>query len=666
MIAGLLQLGACSRDIVEPPVDEDTIEPTSVGTCDEASCNPDPCEGDPCCGDPCCEDPDACCSDDNCFETDTNDTDIEPPPDDPCEPVDCGDGVCVVDDAGQPRCDCPDGYANLGTACLPCAAVGEAHDVDVPTATIAIRVTLDGVVPPANPDESARLWLVGAGGDEVALGDTTAPEVSAEVVPGRYALRYGHVGGDVMPRNTAATVAWIDVDGDIEMVVDLAAVSLSGAFTIDSVPAPASAAENGRLSLRAGEDSVDLGETADGAYQTTVLVGEYSVEYTWLAGEFIVPANPRASLGQVEVSPDVAAQQLDVDVTTVSIAGQVQIDGAPAPESIDENARVSLVGATPEDVVVLGETADGTFERRLVPGTYQVVYEHLAGGAAVPTNTRAVIGEADLGAGVLLTIDVPVTTISGVFTLDGGAPPDLGSDGTVYLSTPDGDWAELGPLSAGSYQARVVDGEYDVVYAATQTDDDAYPRNAGAVLAQVSAEGDGMIDIDVPTVSLSGGITIDGAAPPVMGDGGALLLRDGGTGETFELAAAGAPTFAARVVPGVYEVIWAADEVAIVAPVNPVSVIAEIDVAQDSILDLDVPASALSGSITIDGAAPPADATAELRLEDAEALFPIADVAAAAYGVRLTPGSYVVRYAAPEGDGVPANTNAALSCVAVP
>lgn len=167
-------------------------------------------------------------------------------------------------------------------------------------------------------------------------------------------------------------------------------------------------------------------------------------------------------------------------------------------------------------------------------------------------------------------------------------------------------------LSAGSYQARVIAGDYDVVYAVTQTDDVAVPRNAGAVVAQISVEADPVVDIDVPTVLLTGAVTIDGAAPPMMGDGGVLRLRDAGTGETFELA------------PGV---------------------------------------------ILVGGAVPASDALGELRLEPATTAtsgFPLADVADADYAVRVTPGSYIVRYAVVDYVGVPANTNAALACIVVP
>jgi len=665
-IAALLRLAACSS---EPPIDEETGEPTG-GTCEDASCEPDPCGGDPCCGDPCCGDP-PCCGDqgpdEGCFD-DTNDTVDPPPPGDACDPFGCGHGECVLDELGAPRCDCPEGYANIVDMCLPCDEVSDNYDILVPTLTVSVGVNLDGQETPESPDESARLWLVGLGGDEVALGDTTESQLYAEVIPGRYALVYGHIAGDVMPRNTAATVAWLNVsDDDHSFFVDLQAVAVTGGFTIDGVPAPASAAENGRVTLRAGADAVVLGETADGGYQTTVLAGTYTLEYAWLAGESVVPANPRVRIGIFDAHP--AEQPLDIDIPTVNVDAEVLFDGELPPVSDAENARLSLVGALADDVIVLGETSDLSFARRVVPGAYEIVYEHLAGGTVVPTNARASLGGVDLVGSQQITVDIPVATPTGVFTLDGVVPPDAGSDATIYLSTPGGDWAQLGLLSAGNYEARVIAGEYDLVYAVTETDDVDVPRNAGAVVAQVIVEGEPVIDIDVPTVALTGAVTIDGAAPPVMGDGGALLLRDAGTGETFELAPAFAATFAVRVVPGTYEVIYAADEVAVVAPANASSVIAEIDVTDDAAIDLDVPSSAIMGVILVGGAIPGSDAVGELRLEDtanAESVFALADVADANYVGRVTPGSYVVRYIVPDGVGVPANTNAALACIAVP
>lgn len=592
-------------------------------------------------------------------------------PQDGCAEIDCGGvGSCEMDADGAPTCVCDDGYAALGPTCVRCEPP-KTEDLAMSRSQVSVTLTIDGLAPPASDLEFGELWLRDrAGGDEIRLGDTRTSPAVASVLAGSYELYYQWQAGEVVaPANRRARVATIDATSDVDTAIDLDVVRMQGSFAFDHVPAPASDVENGRVWLYepSSGDEILLGETRYGDYDALVLPGSYVLRYEGIAGQDVAPSNRRADVGLVDVLPG-DTLSLDIDIPTVEVAGSFAFDDVPAPGSDVENGRVSLVTAG-GDSVLLGETRFGSYSRRVVPGSYDVVYEALVGAEIAPANTRAVLRTLQTGGGED-DINIQTVALQGAFTINGEpAPADATDDGFVVLRHASGDEVVLGVTSAGSYQRRVVAGVYDLYYAQDTSGSDA-PRNANARLGELMAQPGASGDVDIMRVRISGEITLGGAPPPDSEyQDGHLFLREIETGDSVLLANTRAGAFAAPVVPGQYEIVYAADHAAGPLPVNTGAVIGDVTVDESPAQDfaIDVPVLAVGGAITLDGETPPTITTdvANLYLIDARTADQIylGSTLDGGYTRLLTPGDYLLFYRVVNSAGlVPTNRNANLGC----
>lgn len=618
-------------------------------------------------------DPDSGANDDANGDTGAADDTGGDAPDAGCENIDCGSGQCVGADDG-PACMCEDGFAPLGLSCIPCAPPAS-PDVELELVTGTIRLTVNDLVPPTSEYEDAVLKLRNAvSGDEVLLGNTHDGDLPVAALPGTYELVYGiDSGGEMLPRNREAVIAKMDLVDEVDEIVNIQVGRLMGAITIAESAPPGSEFDQGNVWLRNAKngDSVLLGSTMYGTYDVLVLPGEYELHYEHVVGAG-VPANVDALLGKVTVEPlsDVPAV-LDIDVPMVGIAGAITIDGDTPPGSAYENARLSLTDGTPGNVFPLSETRYGAYELNVVPGTYAVVYEWVAGASVVPANARAVLptivdAYPELAAP---TIDIPVVAMNGVFTLgeDNAPPPaDPTDDGNVFLRQ-GGDSVYLGNTAYGAYERLVIPGTYEL-YFGQDSSRGGVPTNTNALIAAEQKFSGGEMDIAIPFVMVDGAITIGGGAPPSSDyDDGHVYLRNPDTLDSVLLANTRESMFSAMVVPGVYDIVYAAETPGDEVPVNAGAVIGSVDVGAQSSFAVDVPVLQAAGKISLDGNAPPVATNdlAFLYLVDAQTLDPVylGSTAAAGYSRKLTPGDYLVYYRVQQSTGlVPANANANLGC----
>lgn len=588
-----------------------------------------------------------------------------------CKDVDCsGAGSCqLVDDA--PVCVCDAGFASIGTDCVRCEPPkSEAIGLDM--AHVELSVTLAQLAPPASALEYGELWLRNrATGDEIALGDTRTPTVTADVLVGSYDLVYQFVAGQVVaPANRRVRVGVLDVDDDVAaVVIDIPVVHLTGSFSFDGVAAPDSATEHGRVYLRglATGDEILLGDTRYGGFDRRVVPGEYVIFYEAIAGADIAPVNARAQVGELVV-PKSESLDVAIDIATVEIGGNFSFDGAPAPSSAAENGVVSLAGPG-DDLIVLGETKNGSYQRRVVAGTYDLVYEAKAGFETAPANTRAVFDVLDTSSGSF-DVDVETVAIAGAITVNGQpAPADPTDDGRVFLRHASGDEILLGSTSQGSYQRRVIAGYYELYYAQDTSRVDV-PRNSNALLGSFDATVGADTPIDIASIAIDGAITLAGDTPPDSEyQNGHVYLRDIETGDSVLLATTRAAAFAAPVVPGAYEIVYVADHAGGPLPANTGAVIGDVvlDDAPVQSFAIDVPVVALAGPVTLDGATPPAAAAdlGNLYLVDARTRDQVylGTTAEGMYSRQITPGDYLLYYRAAASTGlVPQNSNANLGC----
>src|SRR5205823_2683493 len=149
---------------------------------------------------------------------------------------------------------------------------------------------------------------------------------------------------------------------------------------------------------------------------------------------------------------------------------------------------------------------------------------------SVPTNHAAKLRSGVVvGTGaVTLDIDIPATAVSGTITVNGAAAGTGAGAGAglISLRNAAGDTAQLGATSARTYSALVVPGTYDVYYGFT-TRGTAVPSNAAFKVRSGVVVGSGSLalDVDIPAGTVSGAITINGAAA-ASGGIGAVTLRN--------------------------------------------------------------------------------------------------------------------------------------------
>jgi hypothetical protein len=131
-------------------------------------------------------------------------------------------------------------------------------------------------------------------------------------------------------------------------------------------------------------------------------------------------------------------------------------------ESGDRVANIWLRNAVNADRVLIGRVAQQNVSALMIPGTYDVYYEYLAGDS-IPVNSMARIMQGLVVAppgpvlqGIGLQFDVNSTLINGSMFLNDVAPPALQyDDGLIELRRLE-DQVLLGNTHDQNYQVRVI------------------------------------------------------------------------------------------------------------------------------------------------------------------------------------------------------------------
>jgi hypothetical protein len=377
---------------------------------------------------------------------------------------------------------------------------------------------------------------------------------------------------------------------------------------------------------------------------------------------------------------------LTLDVPTTNLSGTMTMNGGPLPPTHSDytGGTFYLVAKDTGAVHTIatfrytwqsGSTytlASSSYSARVLPGTYDLVYGRNCSGAADSSCDERV--DSSLGAQVngyrvlatnvvvsgasqTLNIDLPATNLTGTMTMNGGPLPPVHSDytgGSFYLIAKDTGVSHLigtfrytwqsgstYSLASSTYSARVLPGAYRLVYgrgcSATSSCDSRVDASLGAqvngyrVLAEnvVVSGASQTLDLDLPATNLTGTMTMNGGPlPPVHGDytGGSfyLIAKDTGvshligtfryawqSGSTYSLASS---TYSARVLPGAYRLVYGRGcsatsscdsrvDASLGAQVNGYRVLAENVVVSGAsqTLDLDLPATNLTGTMTMNG-----------------------------------------------------------------
>lgn len=588
-----------------------------------------------------------------------------------CGSLDCGvDGTCVVIE-DLPYCECPEETAWNAYSCDACPLVDAAgHVIELAIVDFSGQYLLQGGSPPKSEYDDAILWLENAStGDRVLLGNTHDESFAVRVTPGIYDIVYElETPGNLMPRNGRVRLRKIALFDSQSQDIDIPVTRVAGAILLNGEVPPVSEYDDARILLRDYETGgeVLVGNTHDGSYDIPLVPGDYDIIYRIDTPGPIAPRNDGAVLGTVALAGD--AISYPIDIPSVPLSGEFMLDGAPPPASEYDDANVGLDSPS-AGTVLLGNTHDLGYELNVIPGDYQILYMHET-GANVPQNQRARFGAVNVVEGGVMPIEIPRVTLSGALLINGEPPPASEfDDAVVHLQGIDGeDLVLLGNTHDGAYQVNVIPGTYDVYYA-QETAGGTVPENKRArVQTSVAIDSDGVLDIDVEAVAISGSFTLAGELPPSsVYEDGSIYLRNTATDDAVLLGNTHNGGYSAMVVPGDYELFYV-QEVGGSVPSNQNAALTGVTILAAMTLDVDVPVVDLSGDIVLStGPVPviPGDGgQLYLRARDGDSVL-LGNSFAAVYAAKLVAGSYGVYYRAETSVTMPQNENGRFACITV-
>jgi hypothetical protein len=476
--------------------------------------------------------------------------------------------------------------------------------------------------------------------------------------------------------------------------LDLAAVTVTGAVTLAGNALPDEAGSRGALLFQTADGRssarVELGSTGAKNYALRLPPGIYEVSLEANAELCAWPNAPNMPCGGGRLVSRAALRTdgvLDVDIPVVSVSGNVTLEGS----GLSETAKRGAVLFTASDSeaggsVALPATGPAGYRINLLPGTYDVTF---AGDPtectgelppAVPCNSGTLRSAVVLTSSRVLDLDLPTVRVTGMLTLN-GTPPNTqpgtrgqlsfaGDTGAPVLTKP------FVPSGAASYEVLLLPGEYDVSYVPSPVLCDgtflpSMPCVGGTIRAEQDLSADGVLDVDVRAVTVTGAVTLNGAPlPGETADRGKLSFvnRVGGAGVTGDLQMTGTGQYSMRVLAGAYDIDFVANPALCAthtAPAMPCtggSVGTNVMLEADGVFDVDLQPVRVAGSVTLNGAPMPAAQADRGTLTFSRGSSSVTTAAfgasgAAEYALSLWPGIYRVAFdanAAACGAGLPA------------
>jgi len=359
--------------------------------------------------------------------------------------------------------------------------------IDVPSASLRGNLRMNGAPFPQAGVNAATLSLEGVHAlGRVVLGSSNQSTYATRLIPGAYDLRYQTNGiGGPIPSNQDAMRERHDIERDTATRdFDIPAVLAQFLFRANGVPFPDNALENGVVSLRRDSgDRIELGHSRNQTRTVRLIPGEYDGYWEGLTGSSVVPANPDSRFRRGLL---VTAGVSVLDVPSISISGDFLVNGETAPISETERGQVWLRDVLTSSEVQLGSTTIGSFQRRVIPARYDVVYSRQTGGNIMPANGDVVIESArDFAAQADADIDIPSTRLEYQLTLNGATFFDTQTENGRLTTRSGADAADiqLGQtifLGDDGDSVLLVPGEYDVTY--SQLTGSLMPNNTRATL----------------------------------------------------------------------------------------------------------------------------------------------------------------------------------------
>ncbi len=461
--------------------------------------------------------------------------------------------------------------------------------------------------------------------------------------------------------------------------VDVLATTVSGTINVNFNDA----ATNADLSWGSGEvglvnaagDKAVLGRLpGQGSFSVLVAAGTYDLYYRGSTSSAPV-ANTYVKF-QSGIVVGASPLSLDVAIPVTPVSTTITLNGAALPTSAAQSQGFFELRKATGDYSRLAQVSAGTSSMLVVAGTYDLYYSgsDLTASEMLPTNTSArlqtgiVVGTSPLS----LEIDVPFTTV----TVSVGADAVAGLPVGLSLFTLKNDAGDNVPLNLtstpGAFSSAVIPGTYDLYYGPAHGGHDGLPENhldklrSGIVVGTAPLT----LEMDLPTVtSVSGKVTVNGARVSRISGVECLTLKS--AADSVDLFLDTASAYSTRVIPGTYDLTYTGTCNTAGAPVNNSTNIKSGIVVGTSplILDIDIPATTVSGRVTVNGAGSTGSASADggpsvVLIGATGSQAPLSSLGASSFSVLVIPGTYDLYYRLGVfdnlGPGVPINTKALL------
>ncbi|HEY3499890.1 MAG TPA: calcium-binding EGF-like domain-containing protein [Polyangiaceae bacterium] len=430
--------------------------------------------------------------------------------------------------------------------------------------------------------------------------------------------------------------------------IDVPIVTLSGAVTVNG-SAPVTTGTAGLRFVNDDGDTIDVGEVQNGAYTLELLPDTYDIYVLGSDAEGIPDNGSALLLEDVEVEE---SRTLDIDIPMVVLSGSVAFGDDPSATSVNTD----LYFAQTLDFLAWTPITGSTYSIELVPGTYDIAYSGSLEDLEIPINQLSVVREdVIIDDDGTLDVEIPMVTVAGDVTINGEALP---SNAVTYLYLRhERDLPTMIPLvPPGSFTAVIIPGTYDVYYAGVG--EPGVPGNSNALLLENVEIGETRrLDIDVPMLTLSGGITVNGAG--VTSEVSASVALSNGD-DYVALGRLESGDYAASIVPGTYDLVYAAHSLAgnDGAPDNQFAVLERnLTFDETRSFSIDIPMAVLTGNVSVNDAPPSGNAAATFYFnnETGDAVI-AATLESPTYRAEFVPGTYDGFYSAQVLDGtIPAN-----------
>jgi hypothetical protein len=483
--------------------------------------------------------------------------------------------------------------------------------------------------------------------------------------------------------------------------LELSAVTVSGSITLEGAPLPAETASRGALVFSGDRGrtlaTVELGMTGAVTYALRLPPGKYDVSYAANA-ELCEPSTlSKMPCGSGPVLADVALVAdgvLDVDIPVVSVSGAVTLDGAAFPE-VASRGSIAFADAagSAAGVIPLSVVGAATYSVNLLPGAYDVVYQGVASecaGAeppAVPCSSGALRERLDLLASGVLDLDVPAVRIAGAVTVNGVAPAATSvSRGSLAFVSESGSSTSARSFDGSSpmlYEVLLLPGAYDVVFVPSEElcarpEMPDLPCSGGAVFTNQPLRADGVLDVDLSAVTVSGSVTLNGRPlPTASADRGAIAFTNtvGGVATTRGLGTSDSGAYSIRLLAGTYSVDYVPNAALCAIDAGPGipctggSIALAASLTAGGVFDVDLRSVRVTGAVGVDGAPMPAASgdrgALSFSLDGGTGIETpsFTPSGAVAYSLSLWPGTYRIGFAANSALCAPGRPAPIVPCV---